>query len=308
MSRWKLNSVLLGVLGATFGLGPALPLARGDEAPATKPVAEQAAEKPKFVRVERDDEGNPQSMQTAIVSFSDPQREDGPVVDLVGAIHVGEKSYYEALNQLFTNYDAVLFELVAPEGVKIPKGSKTRNTHIAGAVQNGMKDMLKLEHQLECIDYTAENMVHADMSPEKFSKTMSDRGESFLGMMFKMMGQGMAQQSRMQAKGKNPDADMLAAFFSSNRPLALKRAMADQFDSLEDMMGVLGGEEGSTIITERNKHALEVLRKQMADGKKKLAIFYGAGHLADFETRLTTEFGLKRGEHRWLTAWKLSDE
>ena len=54
--------------------------------------------------------------------------------------------------------------------------------------------MLGLEHQLDCIDYTKKNFVHADMSPEEFNKSMTERGESFMQMFLKMMGQSMAQQ------------------------------------------------------------------------------------------------------------------
>ena len=103
-------------------------------------------------------------------------------VDLVGAVHVGEKDYYEQLNQLFTSYDAVLYELVAPEGTRIEPG-KSRSSRIAVSyIQNLMKDVLKLEFQLDRIDYTKPNMVHADMSPQEFSQSMKDRDESFLKM------------------------------------------------------------------------------------------------------------------------------
>ena len=47
-----------------------------------------------------------------------------------------------------------------------------------------------------------------------------------------------------------------------------------------------GGEDGSAIITDRNKKALVVLKKEIADGKKKIGIFYGAGHLSDMDKRL----------------------
>jgi hypothetical protein len=69
---------------------------------------------------------------------------------------------------------------------------------------------------------------------------------------------------------------------------------------------MLYGPEGSTIITERNKKALEVLDREMKRGKRKLAIFYGAGHLPDFEARLKKDFKLKRQNQRWLEAWKLT--
>ncbi len=52
------------------------------------------------------------------------------------------------------------------------------------------------------------------------------------------------------------------------------------------MTAVLEGPKGSTLIGERNKRALDVLKKQIASGKKKIAVFYGAGHMVDMEKRL----------------------
>ena len=93
-------------------------------------------------------------MQTAVVRYVPQDAAHGELsVDLIGAVHVGEKSYYEALNKLFEDYDVVLYELVAPPGTRIPKGGKTSN-HPVAMLQNGMKDVLGLEHQLEYIDYT----------------------------------------------------------------------------------------------------------------------------------------------------------
>jgi hypothetical protein len=70
-------------------------------------------------------------------------------------------------------------------------------------------------------------------------------------------------------------------------------------------MEALEGPEGSTIITERNKVALKKLSEQIAAGKKKIAIFYGAGHLGDMEKRLAADFQLKRKDEQWLDAWNL---
>ena len=89
-------------------------------------------------------------------------------------------------------------------------------------------------------------------------------------MFFRMMGQGIAQQSKLQAQGKSTEADLLLALFDRNRSSALKRVMADQFESMEGMMGALEGPKGSTIITERNKVALKKLSEQIAAGKQKI--------------------------------------
>lgn len=264
--------------------------------------AESAA---KFIRIERDKQGELLALQTSVVHFVPKDgKQGGASVDLVGAVHVGEKAYYEALNKLFETYDVVLYELVAPEGTRVPKGAKP-GSHPVALLQNGMKDVLALEHQLQFVDYTKPNMMHADMSPDDFSKSMNDRGESFVAMFFRMMGQGIAQQSKLQAQGKNPEADLLAALFDKDRAGAMKRLMAQQFENMDGMMEALDGPQGSTIITERNKVALKKLSEQIAAGKKKIAIFYGAGHLGDMEKRLDADFQLKRDSEQWLTAWRL---
>ena len=85
---------------------------------------EQSAEGQKegrFLRLTKDGEESPVALEAAIVHCARKDR-GGPTVDLVSAVHVAEKSYYDELNRLFATYDAVLFELVAPEGVQIPKG------------------------------------------------------------------------------------------------------------------------------------------------------------------------------------------
>ncbi|REK12406.1 MAG: hypothetical protein DWQ37_11750 [Planctomycetota bacterium] len=268
----------------------------------TPPAEDSQAETHKYIRIDRDEADEPLSLQTVIVRFVPADDSGGVSVDLVGAVHVGESSYYEALNKAFEDYDVVLYELVAPDGTRVEKGTKPSN-HPVAMLQNGLKDMLELEHQLQCVDYTKDNMVHADMSPDAFAKSMEDRGESFFGMFFRMMGHAMAQQSAQ----KNPtsDFDLLSAFFDNDRSTALKRVMAEQFESLEGVMQALDGPDGSTIITERNKVALEKLREQLDAGKKKIAIFYGAGHLRDMEQRLSDDFKLKRDREQWLDAWNL---
>lgn len=262
----------------------------------------QAAKK--FLRLVRDEKKQPRSMQTSIVSYtpSDGTR-GGVVVDLIGAVHIGEKKYYDQLNEAMAKYDVLLYELVAPEGTKIPKGGRAGGSgHPIGALQQMMKNMLKLEFQLEQIDYTKKHFVHADMSPEQFAKSMKDRGESWLQMFFKMMGQAMAQQGN----GRTSDADLLIALFSKDRDVRLKRIMAQQFEDLGGTMNALEGPTGSTIITERNKVALGVMAEQIKAGKKRIGIFYGAGHMADMEERLMADYKMKQhGEPKWIEAWNL---
>ena len=263
-----------------------------------------------WVRLHYDDNDQLLGMQTAIVRYV-PEKAGGAgqpsaTVDLVAAVHVGDAAYYAELNRRFRDYDAMLYELVAPEGTVVPRGHGSSNANPLGALQNGMKSMLALEHQLEKVDYTKRNFVHADLSPDQFLQAMKDRDEGFLEMFLRMMGQSVAQQSKLAAEGESPEFELFAAMLSTDRPRRLKIVLAKQLAEMESMLVSFGGDEGSVLITERNKMALKVLRDQLAAGKKKLAVFYGAGHLADMDQRLRKDFGMRPSEITWLTAWDLT--
>jgi hypothetical protein len=149
-------------------------------------------------------------------------------------------------------------------------------------------------------------MVHADLSPEEFAETMKRRNESFAGMFFRTLGRSLAKQAEEPLK--NTDWQLMAALFAPNRAERLKLLMAEEFADLEGQVDMFDGPEGSTIITERNKRALQVLSREIDKGRKKIAIFYGAGHLPDFERRLEQDFGLRPAKTEWLTAWSLTSE
>lgn len=286
--------------------------AKAESKPATKKAAERKAEKkkdePQFLRVLRNAKDVPTALETAVVRYTATEgKYAGTTVDLIGAVHIGDKSYYKKLNKLFKDYDALLYELLAKKGTRIPKGGGGGSGHPVGMMQQGMTDVLGLAYQLEEVDYTKKNFVHADMSPTEFDDKMKERGESWMGMMFKMMGQGIAMQADGAKTGESPEMEMLFALFDDNRELKLKRALSKQFENMEEMMGGFEGEDGSTIITERNIAAFKVLAEELAEGKKKIGVFYGAGHLADMDERLIKEFGLKRESTTWLTAWSMED-
>lgn len=262
------------------------------------------AELPAFIRVQRDDSEQPLSMDTAVVTYkAEGDKHRDVVVDLIGAVHVADADYYQQLNKLFESYDVLLYELVAPEGTRVPKGGRKEGGSAIGSLQGGLKSVLDLEFQLEQIDYTKANFVHADMSPEEFAKSMKDRGESIFQIILKAMGQSAAQQA--SGRGGISDFDLLLALMAKDRAFRLKRIMAQQFENMETAVSIFEGEEGSTIITERNKKCLEVLQKEIDKGHKRIGIFYGAGHLPDMEQRLSDDFGLKRAAETWLVAWDL---
>jgi hypothetical protein len=298
-----LGTLLLTCSVAARAAEPAAPAGRTSQPPAAVGPAEKPS-KGQFLRLVRDAQGHEESLQTAIVRLAPQAAAAGAVrVDLIAAVHIADKSYYEKLNREFRNYDVVLYELVAAEGTRIPKGGRKSSGNPLSAVQKGMKDLLELEFQLDQIDYTAKNMVHADMSPEQFAKSMRDRGESIWDIVGRMIVYAMSKQN--SGGDGLSDAQVLFALFDKNRALTLKRLLAEQFEDMEGMTVALEGPNGSTLLGQRNKTALAVLRKQMAAGKQKIAIFYGAAHMPDMQKRLAADFGLHPVDVRWLSAWDL---
>jgi hypothetical protein len=264
------------------------------------------AAKQQFTRLTRDEDGVPLALEAAITRYAPPNgHSEGPVVDLVSAVHVAESSYFLELNRRFQEYDVVLYELVAPEGTVVPKGGGKGSGSAVSMLQTTMTQVLELEFQLNDIDYTADNFVHADMTPKQFSESMRRRGETVFKTFFRMLGHAMSQQGSATSGGS--DLRLLFALFDKNRAMALKRVLAEEFQDVEGSLAAIDGPDGSTLITERNKVALAVLREQIEAGHKKFAIFYGAGHMFDFEKRLRDDFALAPLETTWVTAWDLKD-
>ncbi len=280
-----------------------------DSAVSDKTTKEQAGKEidhPAFLRIKKSMSGQPEALETAVATYesADGSKFPGVRVDLVGAVHIGSKEYYEELNRRFKDYDVVLYELVAEEGTRVTPEDASASRSPVSAMQVGMRDLLELDFQLQVIDYQAENFRHADMTPEEFMADMKERGDSLLQTMFRMIGAGMA----MQASGKGNDAGVLMAMMAPDRTRQLRRALARQFQDMEVSTAGMATKDGkSTLITERNAKAMKVLLQELEAGKKKVAIFYGAGHLEDMGDRLVKDFGLKPNHETttYIEAWDL---
>ena len=262
-----------------------------------------AAEPTKFIRFVEEEQSD--SLQTAVVRYESPQKAK---VDLVGAIHIADKAYFDALNLRFKSYEAVLYELVGPsfeERNKPEVKQAAEKLQWVGQLQGMMRDALKLHGQLEGIDYTAKNFVHADMDMSQFTQTQTQKQESFLSLYLKA---AQAQQDANEKRGVNSDAAgmvmLLKILTMKDSSTELKRMIAQEFDSVEDIMAGMETGGGTVLVGERNKVALKVMDQEIAAGKKRLAIFYGAAHLGDMEERLL-KAGFKRTGVEWLKAWDL---
>ena len=290
-------------------------------APKAKQPAKQPATRkdtgPQFIRIVRDKQTKqPIRMETATIRYvpkkpssKSPRRS----IDLIGVVHVGELDYYKQLNREFEQYDALLYELVANQGERPSKNRSSSSSNPIGALQNGMKSMLKLEHQLEHIDYTKKNFVHADLSPDQMAEAIRKRGDNgltiTLGVLVDMFRQQNLAQARAAKDKKNgrpvEQVDLLTALTDPNGPIKMKRMMAEQMAQMGPNGGV-GQTLDRILVKDRNTAAMKVVRKQLKQGKHKLGVFYGAAHMPDFHRRLVAMGYEPEGPAKWTRAWDLT--
>lgn len=288
-------------------------LAVADELQSTDKSAVKKAAASPFLRIRRDKQGEPLALETAVVRYRPALREGDVAIDLVSVVHLGERHYYQKLNDLFEDYDVVLYELVAEKGTRIPKGGRSSTSNPLAMVQKIASTVLDLESQTSLIDYTAKNFVHADLSPDEIAATVKKRGDDGLTIALSVAADLLRQQN---LKAQEPDrrparsiteeaGELMSLLTDSAAPSKLKRLMAEQLAAMGSPEGGLGKTLNTILITDRNKAAMKVLHKELGRGKKKIAIFYGAGHMPDFEARLRDELDLRPASTQWHEAWDL---
>jgi hypothetical protein len=239
--------------------------------------------------------------QTAIAHYEDNK---GRSVDLIGAVHIGDRAYFEKLNKVFTKYDSLLYELVAKKGT-LPKPHR-KATNPLSLLQNFMTKVLDLRFQLQGIDYEAKNFVHADIDPSTFMKKLKEKNQTLSTMILQVMLRGM-QQAREGKGSKLTIFHILAGALSDDGPRYFKFLFAQELGNLEKMLATFGGKKGeeSVIVGSRNRAAFKVLDEQLAKGKKNLGIYFGAAHLPDMNDLLVKR-GFRYVSTQWLTAWDCS--
>lgn len=248
---------------------------------------------------------NPTALETSVARYVNPKR-PGVSVDLVGAVHIGEGDYYATLNELFKGYDVVLYELVAEEGTRVPQGGARKSGNPIAFLQSTARNFLGLESQLERVDYSPRNLRHADLSPADLAEKMRERGDSGWSLALGAMTEMMQRAESGESGGlPNSMAGMDNMMDLLSDPLQAKRFMARQFGDPAMLELGLGQKLSQLIVNDRNEAAVEVLDEEIEDGSKRIAIFYGAAHMPDFQQRLADR-GFRYSGHSWLAAWDLT--
>lgn len=290
-----------------------------------------------YVRYTGDDQRG--KLETVIVTM---RNKAGVSVELIGAVHIADAAYYKALNELFTTYDELLFELVDGQKLKAgaenaPKPAKkvakpaikktapiptkpaadedSDTTEAAEEKTNpafgilrtmmqGFGTYFRLQYQTDATEGI--NYKAKNFVHADVSMAEFEQLQSEHGESFATIFQ-KALESEMKHVGKKSQDEpkggqLLLAFLGDSS--GIKIAMAKMLGKVETIGDEVGFGAGSVIVGERNRVALEIFDRQVKAGRKKLGIFYGAAHLPDMEKRLEAR-GYKRTAERWLTAWDI---
>jgi hypothetical protein len=269
-------------------------------------------ELPELLHINKTPQG--EFLEVPVVSYVKGAKSSTSVlIDFVGAVHVGERSYYDDLNEAFKRYDVVLYELVS-DGDRIPERRPDQPLSLLGFFQQSLGNLLGLTFQLDEIDYRAPNFVHADLSPHELQVAMTARGESVPQLLFKLIKASNDPEverslkehgfSNASLEGVNPLLVILRGPTADERR-RIKRFMAQGLVASDSVLAMLEGEDGLSIITDRNNAIITDLNAEIAQGKKKIAIFYGVGHLPNLHKRLTEGLGFSIVAVRWNKAWDL---
>ena len=269
------------------------------------PRKKQASAPPEpYMRIVRA-EPDKVSLQIAVRRFL-PARGHGPEIWLVGASHVGESNYYATLQRYLDRSDLVLFE-----GVGANKAVKF-DSQEDSSLQHTMAGALGLVFQLEAVDYDRVNFRNSDLTIAQLQRLLagnqeeggqkgSEAGEEFdqlLGMMDGSSTLGMLMQLGLKLIGSS-------AKLQAMTKIILIEALGGFSGDMAKMKGLPPAIQQLlvVIIQERNKVVLSDLTAEVAARKKgSIAVFYGAGHMADLEKRLRTDLKYNPRSETWLTA------
>jgi hypothetical protein len=274
----------------------------------------------KFIRVEHDEFKAPVALQTATVKYvlKDDAGKALVEVTLESVVHVADAAYYRGFDRRFEHYDAVLYELIAPPELTVPtqEGSDKKQAppHPMKILQELMGDSLGFVHQTDAINYKAENMVHADLSPAEMKAARLQRGDDDLMMLADAVVEMLRKASSDPSDTESDDdiddvVDLLDLDFLSDPDsgIKLRRMLAKTFDTSHAPHALLRPTQVRSLIDDRNERAMEVLQEQIDQGRTRIAFFWGAAHMPDLEKRMILGYGFERESVRWRNAWDLRE-
>lgn len=218
---------------------------------------------------------------------------------VVGVLHIGELEYYHELQAGLDSCDLVLFEGVRPGNDDTePTEDELASMDLLLRLQLAMKDALDLTFQKDGIDYERDFWRNADMDFISLRARMKElrTGLPTDSPLLRMILDGALRFLDPSQVRKHPSmVQQLRREAGPMLQLANHYMQQPGFAKLRQV-----------IITERNAVVMDMLADELQTGPKgrRIALFYGAGHLPDFDRRLKDSAWTYQAEG-WHRAWKI---
>jgi hypothetical protein len=277
------------------------------QAPAVEKISRR--QPTQFIRILSDEFDSPVALQTATAKYVllDATGKAKLEVSLEGVIHIADRGYFQGFNQRFQHYDSVLYELVAPPERRIPDATAPQ-AHPLAFLQRMAAEGLGLTHQVKQIDYKAQNLVHSDLSPAEMLLASKNRGDDPVTMIADTMLHWMRHSKRQLARPPDGTLQLDLSFLTEpNGTIELRRLLAKEFAKAGQLHTALPPNQRVSLIDDRNDRAMKVFQEQLDAGHRKIAFFWGAAHMENFEKRLMVEYGMEPAGVNWRNAWDLRD-
>ncbi|MCW1886595.1 hypothetical protein OKA04_17790 [Luteolibacter flavescens] len=220
-------------------------------------------------------------MQTGSRVF---QRAGSPDIDLVGVVHVAEKDYYRRIQERLGRADLVLYEGITDKDGGAPEMAVEKTAY------GRLASSLGLVVQKPGIDYSPKSFRRCDLTIGEM-KALLDRDVA--------RGGSDATAARKAHKElANVGTALRGRSWTLNAALGIVRLSPTLQAHMRLMLAGVGSgaNEGKgmskrfqrLIQEDRNQHVIAELQKviRKEPGHRRVAVFYGAAHMPDFERRL----------------------
>ena len=226
-------------------------------------------------------------------------------VDLIGAIHAAEPAYYQELKRDLSNASLVLYEGVTDENQ--PRFTDAqREKAMNKSAYNRLANTHGLVSQHRGIPYAQKHYRNCDMSFQQMQQTLQHE-----------IAQGgskgnAAQQAYNELNSVN--SAVRGNNFMINTAISLigsSHALKSRTRFMLVSMGAGKSEDHCSsprlqtlMIQDRNAHVITELQKTLRKepNQRRIALFFGAAHLPDFEKRLLRLGYRPAGPIRWHNA------
>jgi hypothetical protein len=252
------------------------------------------------------------ALEVALRRLAPVRGRGGADLWLVAVTHIGTSNYYTALQDFLDEQTVVLFE-----AIRSGDGPPVR--HEGYSLQVDLARALGLTFQLDAINYERPHFRNSDLSLEQlarvFGGTTNEPAQPAPGsrpqagaVEFDALVQAMSGEGLLGGLARL-GVSLLAA--SPRLQAATKVALIEVLGQLpNDLTQIAGLPPGlqrllRVLVEERNEAVVRDTRAALArrPAPASVAVFYGAGHMADLEHRLCRALGYQPVEDRWLTAF-----